>query len=200
MVDSTRSVSRQYRLWAQKINLDPRTVEDIPHGVRSIDIVRKLAPQLDAEAEVKRIEQMEAEDQDGVVVMAGAAELLKSIPEGRWCIVTSGTRYLAASRLKHANLPTPQVMVSADDVSKGKPDPEPYLRAARLLGMTPSDCLVVEDAPAGILAAQGGGMRVIGIASTYPASALKADVVVQKLSQIRVRSREGSRGLTVNVE
>jgi len=200
LVDSTRSVSRQYRLWAQKINLDPRTVEDIPHGVRSIDIVRKLAPQLDAEAEVKRIEQMEAEDQDGVVVMAGAAELLKSIPEGRWCIVTSGTRYLAASRLKHANLPTPQVMVSADDVSKGKPDPEPYLRAARLLGMTPSDCLVVEDAPAGILAAQGGGMRVIGIASTYPASALKADVVVQKLSQIRVRSREGSRGLTVNVE
>lgn len=200
LVDSTRSVSRQYRLWAQKINLDPRTVEDIPHGVRSIDIVRKLAPQLDAEAEVKRIEQMEAEDQDGVVVMAGAAELLKSIPEGRWCIVTSGTRYLAASRLKHANLPTPQVMVSADDVSKGKPDPEPYLRAARLLGMTPSDCLVVEDAPAGILAAQGGGMRVIGIASTYPASALKADVVVQKLSQITVRSREGSLGLTVNVE
>jgi len=200
LVDSTRSVSRQYRLWAQKINLDPRTVEDIPHGVRSIDIVRKLAPQLDAEAEVKRIEQMEAEDQDGVVVMAGAAELLKSIPQGRWCIVTSGTRYLAASRLKHANLPTPQVMVSADDVSKGKPDPEPYLRAARLLGMTPSDCLVVEDAPAGILAAQGGGMRVIGIASTYPASALKADVVVQKLSQITVRSREGSLGLTVNVE
>jgi sugar-phosphatase len=200
LVDSTRSVSRQYRLWAQKINLDPRTVEDIPHGVRSIDIVRKLAPQLDAEAEVKRIELMEAEDQDGVDVMAGAAELLKSIPQGRWCIVTSGTRYLAASRLKHANLPTPQVMVSADDVSKGKPDPEPYLRAARLLGMTPSDCLVVEDAPAGILAAQGGGMRVIGIASTYPASALKADVVVQKLSQITVRSREGSLGLTVNVE
>src|SRR5882724_4098028 len=102
LVDSTRSVSRQYRLWAQKANLDPRTVEDIPHGVRSIDVVRQLAPHLDAEAEVKRIEKMEAEDQDGVVVMPGAADLLKSIPEGRWCVVTSGTRYLASSRLKRS--------------------------------------------------------------------------------------------------
>src|SRR5713101_3308658 len=76
LVDSTRSVSRQYRLWAQKANLDPRTVEDIPHGVRSIDVVRQLAPHLDAEAEVKRIEKMEAEDQDGVVVMPGAADLV----------------------------------------------------------------------------------------------------------------------------
>jgi sugar-phosphatase len=103
LVDSTSSVSRQYRLWAQKAKLDPRTVENIPHGVRSVDLVRQLAPHLDAEAEVKRIEKMEAEDQDGVVVMPGAAELLTSIPEGRWCVVTSGTRYLATSRLKHAN-------------------------------------------------------------------------------------------------
>src|SRR5438876_9531214 len=109
LVDSTRSVSRQYRLWAQKANLDPRTVEVIPHGVRSIDVVRQLAPHLDAEAEVKRIEEMEAKDQDGVVVMPGATELIKSIPEERWCVVTSGTRYLATCRLKHANLPIPKV-------------------------------------------------------------------------------------------
>ena len=141
LVDSTRSVSRQYRLWAQKANLDPRIVEDIPHGVRAIDVVRKLAPHLDAEAEVVRLEKMEAEDQEGVVVMPGATELLKSIPQDRWCVVTSGTRYLATCRLKHANLPTPRVMVSADDVSKGKPDPEPYLTGARLLGMNPSIAL-----------------------------------------------------------
>jgi len=158
-----------------------------------------LAPHLDAEAEVKRIEKMEAEDQDGVVVMPGAAELLTSIPEGRWCVVTSGTRYLATSRLKHANLSLPRILVSADDVSKGKPDPEPYLTGARLLGMKASDCLVIEDAPAGILAARAGGMKVIGMTSTYPASALRADVVIQKLAQIKV-SRDGGQGLTISVD
>jgi sugar-phosphatase len=192
LVDSTRSVSRQYRLWAQKANLDPRTVENIPHGVRAIDVVRQLAPHLDAEAEVKRLEKMEAEDQEGVVVMPGAVELLRSIPVGRWCVVTSGTRYLATCRLAHANLPTPRVMVSADDVTKGKPDPEPYLTGARLLGMNPSDCLVIEDAPAGIQAAHAGGMKVIAITSTYPALALEADVVIQGLPQIKVNNRDGA--------
>ena len=200
LVDSTRSVSRQYRLWAQKVNLDPRTVENIPHGVRSVDVVRQLAPHLDAEAEVKRIEKMEAEDQDGVVVMLGAIELLKSIPQGRWCVVTSGTHYLATCRLKHASLPTPRIMVSADDVSKGKPDPEPYLTGARLLGMNASDCLVIEDAPAGIQSARAGGMKVIAITSTYAASALEADAVIQKLAQIKVNFRDGAPGLTVKVE
>lgn len=200
LVDSTRSVSRQYRLWAQKTNLDPRIVEDIPHGVRAIDVVRKLAPHLDAEAEVVRLEKMEAEDQEGVVVMPGATELLKSIPQDRWCVVTSGTRYLATCRLKHANLPTPRVMVSADDVSKGKPDPEPYLTGARLLGMDPLDCLVIEDAPAGIQAAHAGGMKVIGITSTYPASALQADVVIKNLAQIKAKTNNGGQTLVVDVE
>jgi len=200
LVDSTGSVSRQYRLWAQKTNLDPQIVENIPHGVRAIDVVRQLAPHLNAEAEVERLEKMEAEDQEGVVVMPGAAELLKSIPESRWCVVTSGTRYLATCRLKHANLPIPRVMVSADDVSKGKPNPEPYLTGARLLGMNASDCLVIEDAPAGIQAAHAGGMKVIAITSTYPASALEADLVIQKLAQIKVSGRDGARDLTVNVE
>ena len=199
LVDSTRSVSRQYQLWAQKAGLDPRIVEDIPHGVRSIEVVRQLAPHLDAEAEVKKLEKMEAADRD-VLVMPGAADLLKSIPENCWCVVTSGTRLLATSRLKNANLPMPRVLVSADDVSKGKPDPEPYLRGAKLLGVNASDCLVMEDAPAGILAAHAGGMKVIGITSTYPASALEADVVIQKLAQIKVQSVAGAPCLSVKVE
>ena len=199
LVDSTRSVSRQYKLWAQKVNLDARAVENIPHGVRAVDLVRQLAPHLDAEAEVKKLEKMEAEDQQGVVVMPGAVELLKSIPQGRWCVVTSGTRYLATCRLAHASLPTPGVMVSADDVSNGKPDPEPYLTGARLMGMKASDCLVVEDAPAGIQAAHAGGMKVIAITSTYPASALKADAVIQKLAQVKVKSQDGAPGLMVRV-
>jgi len=201
LVDSTGSVTRQWRRWAEEHNLDPQKVLEIAHGVRTIEIVRMLAPQLDAEAEVKRIEKREADDQEGVAVMTGAAELLKAIPEGRWCVVTSGTRYLATARLKLANLPTPNVLVSADDVSKGKPDPEPYLMGAKLLGMKPAECLVVEDAPAGIRAAHGGGMKAIAITSTYPASELReGDAVVQKLPQIKVRSGGGPGRLTVSVE
>ncbi len=201
LVDSTGSVTRQWRRWAEEHNLDPQKVLEIAHGVRTIEIVRTLAPHLDAEAEVKRIEKREADDQEGVAVMAGAAELLKAIPEGRWCVVTSGTRYLATARLKLANLPTPNVLVSADDVSKGKPDPEPYLMGAKLLGMKPAECLVVEDAPAGIRSAHGGGMKAIAITSTYPASELReGDAVVQKLPQIKVRSGGGPGRLTVSVE
>jgi sugar-phosphatase len=116
-------------------------------------------------------------------------------------VVTSGTRYLATSRLKLANLPTPKVLVSADDVSKGKPDPQPYLMGAKLLVMNPAECLVIEDAPAGIRAAHAGGMKAIAITSTYPASALgEADAVIQKLAQIRVSALGGAPGLTVKVE
>jgi sugar-phosphatase len=201
LVDSTGSVTRQWRRWAEEHNLDAQKVVEIAHGVRTIEIVRKLAPHLGAEAEVKRIEKREADDQEGVAVMPGAAELLKAIPEGRWCVVTSGTRYLATARLKLANLPTPQVLVSADDVSKGKPDPEPYLMGAKLLGMKPAECLVIEDAPAGIRAAHAGGMKAIGITSTYPASELQeADAVVQKLAQIKVKGTDGPGQLAVSVE
>jgi len=201
LVDSTGSVSRQYRLWAKKTNLDPRVVEEIPHGIRSIDVVRQLAPHLDVAAEVVRIEKREAEDHEGVAVMPGAAELLKAIPEGRWCVVTSGTRRLATSRLKLANLPAPRVLVSADDVSRGKPDPEPYLMGASLLGMNPAECLVIEDAPAGIRAAHAGAMKAIGLTSTYPAAALQeADAVVQRLTQIKVGRSNGGPSLRVSVE
>jgi sugar-phosphatase len=132
--------------------------------------------------------------------MPGAAELIKAIPEGRWCVVTSGTRHLATSRLKLASLPTPQVLVSADDVSKGKPDPEPYLMGAKLLGMKPAECLVIEDAPAGIRAAHAGGMKAIAITSTYPASALhEADAVVEKLTQIQVRISQDGKHLEIAV-
>jgi mannitol-1-/sugar-/sorbitol-6-phosphatase len=201
LVDSTGSVTRQWRWWAEEHNIDPQKVLEIAHGVRSIEIIRKMAPHLDPQAEVARLEKREADDQEGVAVMPGAADLLKAIPKDRWCVVTSGTHYLATARLKLANLPTPKVLVSADDVSKGKPDPEPYLMGAKLLGMNPAQCLVIEDAPAGIRAANAGGMKAVGITSTYPASVLlEADAVVQTLAQIKVKRSGGSGELTVSVE
>jgi len=201
LVDSTGSVTRQWRRWAEEQDLDPDKVVGTAHGVRTIEIVRRLAPHLDAGAETLRLEKREADDHEGVSVMPGAAELLKAIPEGRWCVVTSGTRYLATARLQLGNLPMPQVLVSADDVSKGKPNPEPYLMGAKLLGVNPAECLVVEDAPAGIRAAHAGGMKAIAITSTYRAAELQeADAVVQKLGQIKVGELRGGSGLAIEVE
>src|SRR5262249_24425822 len=189
LVDSTPSVSRQWRLWAKENNVDAEKVVQTAHGLRTIEVVRLLAPHLDAEAEVQRIERREAADTDGVTVMPGATELVKSLPRDRWGVVTSGTRHLATSRLRLAKLPLPEVLVSADDVAKGKPDPEPYLRGAQLLGVNPSECLVIEDAPAGIRAAHAGGMRAIALTSTYSASALnEADTVVRSLGEIQPHS------------
>jgi len=195
LVDSTRSVDRQWRKWAQENNLEPDEVVRAAHGRRTIETVRQVAPHLNAEAEMRKIERQEVEDTDGVVVMPGAADLLRSIPDGRWCVVTSGTRLLASGRLRLGSLPIPPVFVTADEVTKGKPDPEPYLKGAELLGFKPEECLVIEDAPAGVQAAHAGGMKVIALASTFPESELKeADAVVRSLDQIEVTQDQAADG------
>lgn len=171
----------------------------IAHGVRTIEVIRRVAPHLDADAEAWEIENEEASDQHGVRVMPSAAALVNSIPEGRWGVVTSGTRLLASARLRFCGLPVPQVLVTADDVEHGKPHPEPYLKGAEGLRFKPADCLVIEDAPAGIRAARAAGMKVIGLASTYPASKLvEADAVVTGLGQIQV-SADGGATLSISV-
>jgi sugar-phosphatase len=199
LADSTGSVERQWRIWAREQGIDEEKVAAVAHGVRAVEVIRRIAPHLDAEAEVRKLESREAEDRDSVAVMPGAVELVRSIPEGRWGVVTSGTRHLAAARLQLVGIPIPKVMVTADDVVDGKPHPEPYLKGATLMGVSPAECLVIEDAPAGIQSAHGGGMKVIALTSTYPASALgEADAVVQKLEQIQVAS-DGARMLAVSV-
>jgi sugar-phosphatase len=187
LIDSTRSVDRQWRAWAREKGINEEKVMAIAHGVRSIEVIRAVAPHLDAAPEVQWLESHEAEDQSDVTVMPGAAQLICSIPAGRWCVVTSGTRYLASARLRLGGLPVPKVLVTADDVTNGKPHPEPYLKGAELLGFKPADCLVIEDAPAGIRAAHAAGMKAIGLMSTYPAAQLsEADAVVDKLNRIHV--------------
>jgi sugar-phosphatase len=199
LVDSTRSVERQWRVWAREQGLDGDKVMTVGHGVRAVEVIRTVAPHLDAEAEVQKLEAREAGDHDGVAVMPGAAELVRAIPDGRWCVVTSGTRRLASARLRLAGIPAPKVLITADDVVNGKPHPEPYLKGAELLGANPAECVVIEDAPAGIQSAHAGGMKVIALTSTYPASALSgADAVVQKLKQIKI-AVDGSGMLAINV-
>jgi sugar-phosphatase len=199
LIDSTRSVDRQWRAWAREQRIDEEKVMAIAHGVRTLEVIRAVAPHLDAEAEVRRLESREAEDQEDVAVMPGAAELISAIPDGRWCVVTSGTRYLASARLRFGGLPVPKILVTADDVANGKPHPEPYLKGAELLGMKPGDCLVVEDAPAGIRSAHASGMKVIALSSTYPAEKLgQADAVIGMLNRIHV-ARDGNQKLAISV-
>jgi mannitol-1-/sugar-/sorbitol-6-phosphatase len=189
LVDSTRAVDREWRLWAQRKGLDGDAIMAIAHGVRTVEVIQRVAPHLDAEAEARQIEDEEAGDQDGVAVMPGAAALLRSIPLGRWGVVTSGSRPLASARLRFCGLPVPEVLVTSDDVTNGKPHPEPYLKGAARLAYKPADCLVIEDAPAGIRSARAGGFKVVGITSTYAADALGlADAVIGRLEQIRVKS------------
>jgi mannitol-1-/sugar-/sorbitol-6-phosphatase len=199
LIDSTRSVERQWRIWARERSIDEERVVAVAHGVRAIEVIRTVAPHLDAAAEVRILESRESADYEGVAVMPGAVDLVRTIPDGLWCVVTSGTRHLAIARLRLAGIPVPKVLITADDVINGKPHPEPYLKGAQQLGVSPKGCLVIEDAPAGIRAAHAGGMKAVGLTSTFPASALsEADAVLGKLQQIQV-GIDGTRTLTVTV-
>ena len=186
LLDSTRVVAAQYARWALENGLDPAVVMHAAHGVRTIEVIQRVAPHLDAEAETRKIEEREAAAEE-IVRMPGAVELLNSIPKGRWCVVTSGTRFLATTRMRRFGVPIPEILVTADDVTRGKPDPEPYLKGAELLKVNPAECIVVEDAPAGIRAGHAAGMKVISLPSTYPEAELhEADAIVSGLLKIRV--------------
>lgn len=185
LVNSAELVERTWRVWAGRHQLDAEKVIAVAHGRRTIETVRLVAPQLSPEVEVAALESGEAITSDGVYEIPGARELLEMLPYERWAVVTSGIRAIAEFRIRHIGLPMPSVMICADDISRGKPDPEGYLTAAMRLGQPPRDCIVIEDAPAGIEAAHNAGMRVIAIASTYPADRLSAgDLVVERLTDL----------------
>jgi len=195
LLDSTRVVAEQYTRWAREHGLHPSEVLKAAHGVRTLEVVRRVAPHLDPVAETKKIENREAVA-DNILPIPGAVALLNSIPTGRWCVVTSGTRFLATTRMRKFGIPIPEILVTADDVSNGKPDPEPYRKGAELLNVSPAECVVFEDAPAGIRSAHGAGMKVISLPSTYPVEELhEADVIVAGLSSIEISTdgagREG---------
>lgn len=167
LLDSIAVANRIWGRWSERNGLDPIAVRQTMHGVRAIETVRRWRPDLDAEREAAAITRAEIEDVDGVVAIAGAAPFLRSIPEGRWAIVTSAPRSLAIRRLEAAGLPVPPVLVSADDVDRGKPAPDAYLTAAESLGVPAHACLVWEDAPAGIAAGTAAGAAIMVVTATH---------------------------------
>jgi sugar-phosphatase len=189
LVDSAECIEKTWRKWAADHRLDPERVIELAHGRRAIETVRLIAPELSADAELAALAASEATTSEGVYEIAGARELLERLPTGTWGVVTSGIRPVAEFRLRFTRLPLPAVMICADEITRGKPDPEGYLTAATGLGRPAADCIVVEDTPAGIDSARAAGMRVIAITATYPADLLSgADAVVASLADLTVRT------------
>jgi mannitol-1-/sugar-/sorbitol-6-phosphatase len=196
LVNSAELVERTWRAWAARHQLDADKVIAVAHGRRTIETVRIIAPQLNVDAEVAALESSEMITSEGIYEIAGARELLEMLPSERWAVVTSGIRAVAEFRIRHTGLPMPSVMICAEDLSRGKPDPEGYLTAAMRLGQPPKDCIVIEDAPAGIEAAHNAGMRAVAIAATYPPDQLSAaELVVERLADLTSIAWDGQHGV-----
>ena len=191
LVDSTPAVARVWSKWAVKHGFVPDKVVSRAHGRPSITTIRELLPHADHVAENREVERGEIEDTEGVIPLPGALELLQALPQDRWAIATSCTRALAEVRIRAAGLPFPQHLVTSTDVQRGKPDPEPYIKAATILGLAPADCIVMEDAPAGIRAGKAAGARVLALRTTAPDPELTqsgADWIVNNLASLTLDS------------
>jgi len=189
LVDSTAAVARVWSVWAQKHGLDADTVVKIAHGRPSISTIRELLPGSDHEAEDREVERLEIEDVEGIAALPGAAELLRAIPSNKYAIVTSATRALAEVRLRAAGLPVPANLVTARDVQRGKPSPDPYLMGARILGVPPVECVVIEDSPSGVRAGKAAGARVVALRTTAIDEELQeagADWIVDDCAELSI--------------
>jgi mannitol-1-/sugar-/sorbitol-6-phosphatase len=195
LVDSTPAVARVWSVWAGKHGLDPETVVKLAHGRPSISTIRELLPRADHDAEDREVERLEIADVDDVVALPGAAALLHSLPTNRYAIVTSATRALAEVRLRAAGFSIPENLVTARDIPRGKPYPDPYLKGARLLGVPPTECVVVEDAPSGVRAGKAAGARVVALRTTSSDAELKeagADWIVNDCADLFLKSEAGN--------
>ena len=201
LVSSIGSVERSWTKWAMMHNLDPEFAIKSAHGRRSIDSIRALRPDLDAEAENILIENWEVEDREGVKALAGVCVLIEQLPPHRWTIVTSATRRLAEARLGAAGITPPANFINSDLVVNGKPDPEPYRKGAVLLGFPPQDCLVIEDAVAGATAGRAAGCKVLTTTLSHTIEELAAaDWVVESLEGIKVTVLAGDEGIELEFE
>ncbi|WP_407554099.1 HAD family hydrolase [Streptomyces sp. Pv4-95] len=197
LISSLDSVYRCWTRWAKEYGI---TEEDFAavelHGRPAAEIAADLLPAERVPEALARIEQLEIEDAaGGVVLLPGTRALLESVPADRWAVVTSATGRLAEARLAEVGVRAKH-LVSADDITRGKPDPEPFLLGARRLGVDPADCVVFEDAPAGLQAGRAAGMTTVALTTTHRAEELVADVVVPDLSAVSVQATNGGLEIT----
>jgi sugar-phosphatase len=200
LVDSTAVVVRLWRTWATRHGVDPEAVLAVSHGRRGDEVLAEFAPPgVDQEAELKWLAACELLERDDIVAVPGARALLAALPADRMAVVTSATRELTAVRMQAAGLPLPRVLVGADDVTRGKPDPEGYQRAAGLLGVDPARCLVLEDASAGLQAGRAAGARVIAVATTLSRDMLDAWDWITDLAVLRIGDDSAASAVHVTI-
>lgn len=191
LISSIGSVNRCWSRWAEHYGLPDASTIRIEHGTRAVDMIAKLMPGLDVAEGLRLIEDMEIEDVSELQVLPGARALLESLLPERWAIVTSATYRLLLGRLKAAELPVPERIISGDMVERGKPDPEPYRRGAELIHAAPAACIVVEDAPSGVGAGLAAGCRVLGVLGSHSEVELRAagaTWIVQSLNDVRAQT------------
>ena len=186
LVDSAAFVEQQWRRWARSRGLRADPFLRVCHGRRAVETIRIAAPHLDADAEVAAFRPTDETPAPPLGAVAGAARLLGLLPSGSWAVATSGPRAGAAARLRQAGLPVPATLVCAEDVSHGKPNPDAYLLAASRLGIPARDCLVLEDAPAGIQAARAAGIPVVALTTTHRPGELPADALIETLAAVHL--------------
>lgn len=202
LVNSKAVIERVLQRWADRRGLDREAMLHLPHGQKTSDTVRGLAPHLNLADEVAWLDAEEERDLAGIVEVPGAARLIGALAPEEWALVTSAGRELAVLRLAAAKVPLPRTIVSGESVTRGKPDPEGYLMGARLLGRRPDECVVVEDAPAGIAAGLAAGMRVIGVATTYERARLAplgCAAIVSTLADISLEPRGAAASLVLHI-
>jgi mannitol-1-/sugar-/sorbitol-6-phosphatase len=185
LISSTGADERCWLQWAKHHHMEGAFSLQSTHGRRGIDTLRALRPDLDTAVEIRRLEDYDAEDHSGLIILPGVEKLLASLPADRWTIVTSATTRLLEGRLSYAGLPIPVVLVPAEKVANGKPHPEPYLTGAKLLGFAPAECLVIEDSPAGVASGKAAGCWVLAVLSSHTQAELTgADWFVASLEQV----------------
>lgn len=199
LISSLGSVERSWHAWGTSRGIDPTTAIHTAHGRRAIETIRQLRPDLDDEAELKYIEDLEIADVEGLAVLPGVLALLAALPAHRWTVVTSATERLARVRMAAGGIPVPQRIITADMVTNGKPDPEPYLRGAEILGLPAADCVVFEDSASGTKAGRSAGCTVIGTTFSHAIAELSAaHYLVTDVTGIRVEVMPGDEGLALH--
>jgi sugar-phosphatase len=183
-VDSGPVVERAWRRFAERNRLDFELVEQTIHGRPARESVALLLPDGDVDAETALIDEWELADREGLRALPGALELRELLADDRFAVVTSCSRALAELRLGAVGLRVPRVLVTRESVRRGKPDPECFLLAAEALGRDPGGCIVIEDSHAGLAAGRAAGAYTVGLATTFAAETLDADVVAGSIAGV----------------
>jgi mannitol-1-/sugar-/sorbitol-6-phosphatase len=199
LVSSLESVERSWSKWAVLRGVDPVLTCQTAHGRRAIETIAIMRPDLDAELELKVIEDIEVEDNEGLAVLPGVLDLLAALPAERWTVVTSATERLALVRMSAGGVPLPRKLVAADFVTRGKPHPEPFLTGAALLGFAPQECVVFEDSASGAKAGRAAGCTVVATTFSHPVESLDAaHYLVEDLTGMKVTVLPEDGGLALS--